>query len=731
MAELEKLYAEAKQELSKKNFDRASVLLKQILAQDENYKDASRLLAQIIQRRRRRWYNQPIMWGILGVVGLITLGVLITPLNNNSSSHQISTPPDKPSNTPRPATTLIPTTTPTPASTPIPLVWKRLWMGQELPRNTISAIAIDPGDAQVIYIGTVNAGIYKSIDGGISWQPVHNGLESASVSRLVFDPQNSRTLYASTIGRLYRTTDGGTSWQELEVDDYFIDGNTLIAVDPHDSQTLYYANQSYVYQSTDGGAKWQTVKSVEECPAQIYTTGSFVGHPSKSGVLYASEWDTPSCQKGIYRSSDGGRTWIFIGPEGKRISQIAVGVDPKGNDVIYASDNTALYISQDGGATWATILYQVTACHNSLLVDPDQPATVYCGVSKSENYGVSWNELSTSPPHELTAMAILNEGSTIIAGTRSGLFVSVDSATSWTERSNGLANAPIELDFDPSDGSIFYANLVDSMFGLEGNKLFQFTDEGHRWNLVEVGQRLSIDRSGGIYRVGGTGLVFSMDQGRTWHNAPFPLGVDNITSLATNPAKPGMVFVVYSDQRLFFTINYGASWEESTLPQVDNYYYDAKFFFDHDQGRVGYLVPFWNSYRTLDAGKTWQPCGQVNWSPPSSSKMVVDPRYSRRILLATLGEGLLLSEDNCQTWNVSNNGLGSMFVNSLTIDLNNPDMVYAGTDAGAYVSFNGGQTWDEINTGLLGATVVYSIGVNSESIVYAATPYGIFVLEGK
>lgn len=100
----------------------------------------------------------------------------------------------------------------------------------------------------------------------------------------------------------------------------------------------------------------------------------------------------------------------------------------------------------------------------------------------------------------------------------------------------------------------------------------------------------------------------------------------------------------------------------------------------------------------------------------------------------------MISKDGCASWRSSNIGLSSLFVNSIAIDPNNPNIIYAGTDGGAYVSFNSGQTWDEIsdgrpwgeiNDGLLGALVIYSISVDKDSNVYAATPYGIFKLEGK
>ena len=110
---------------------------------------------------------------------------------------------------------------------------------------------------------------------------------------------------------------------------------------------------------------------------------------------------------------------------------------------------------------------------------------------------------------------------------------------------------------------------------------------------------------------------------------------------------------------------------------------------------------------------------------------MIDPRDSNHLIIATQGDGILVSTDGCHSWEHSNTGLGSLFVNTLAIDQNNPDTVYAGTDGCAYISFDSGKSWSQINDGLLGATVVYSILVDKDRNVYAATPYGIFKLEGK
>ena len=104
---------------------------------------------------------------------------------------------------------------------------------------------------------------------------------------------------------------------------------------------------------------------------------------------------------------------------------------------------------------------------------------------------------------------------------------------------------------------------------------------------------------------------------------------------------------------------------------------------------------------------------------------------SSHLYLATPGQGVLISTDNCGSWQPSNNGLSNLFVNTLAIDPNDANKIYAGTDGGAYISFDGGQTWGQVNDGLLGAVVVYSIAVDKESNVYVATPYGVFKLEQK
>jgi photosystem II stability/assembly factor-like uncharacterized protein len=134
----------------------------------------------------------------------------------------------------------------------------------------------------------------------------------------------------------------------------------------------------------------------------------------------------------------------------------------------------------------------------------------------------------------------------------------------------------------------------------------------------------------------------------------------------------------------------------------------------------------------MDGGKSWNSCGNPGiGSKGSDSQLVIDPGNNQHLYLVTNGNGIDISDDGCQSWQSSNNGLVNLFVNTIALDPNNPNTLYAGTNSGAYVSYDQGRNWGQINDGLLGVLTIFSIAIDSQSNVYAATPYGIFKLGNK
>ncbi|MCX5914241.1 MAG: hypothetical protein NTV04_20195 [Deltaproteobacteria bacterium] len=715
---LESLYIQAQQAFQAKDFDRATNLLTQILVIDENYKDTSRLLARIVKEKRRRWYNDPRIWGSL--VGLIVVGLLIwfvpkLPLKALfAPSAEISS--------------ATPNTIPTKASTPtipptaIPLAWNRISMGQEFATDTVTGIAVDKNDPDVIYVGMKNAGVFKSIDVGLSWSPRYQGLANTHVESLTIDPLNPKILYAGTLGGIFQTQDGGENWERIG------EGYRLL-MDPQNSSHLYAdTGGGEVYESTDQGVTWETHEN--SCP-RLWT---WAIDPQDGMTLFGSEnGNDPPCSKmGLYQSSDGGRTWNFLGLDGQWIGSLAVGVDEQGNVLIYAyTQEQGDLFSNDGGKSWSIL--ETPGC-NFLPVESDSPDIVYCADQSSDvniiTAGKFSRTLTISGPSNLmvdTFLADNYQGTPRLIAGAQGLYISTDDGQSWSNRSGGLGAARLELKIDPANNERMY---LASYFGADEQdcELFRSDDSGKSWKQIMQGGHVSwcgpvFDSTNTIYLLKEGILERSTDNGDTWTSSSLPSGV-SFGSVSANPYLAG--FLNAGSNELFYSTDDGNSWQKG--PYINNNFYNSRFYY----AKGGNLIYSNNLSFSTDGGRSWNSCSDAGrWTTRSDSQLVIDPGNDRHLYLATKVNGIVISDDGCQSWQPSNYGLGDLFVNSVALDPNNPNTIYAGTNGGAYVSYDGGQTWGQINDGLLGVVMVYSIGIDSQSNVYAATPYGLFKLEKK
>jgi photosystem II stability/assembly factor-like uncharacterized protein len=726
-SDLEKLYSNAKEAITKKEYDTAASLLKQILKRNENYKDASRLLAQIIQRKRRKWYTSPFIFGGLELAALILLGIFLAP--HVRRYFVIQAPTQIIGSTYTPA----PTSTPTLTPTPVPLTWKRIWIGQELPRDTITVIVVDPKDEDVIYVGTENAGIYKSIDGGASWKPVHNGLGRASIQTLVIDPLNSSVLYTGTImGGVYKTTDGGQSWQPknsgIELPGW--NWNGIIVMDHQNNQHLFFSHGFGLYESKNAGETWTQVK-IPVC-SNSYPV-RLVINPKDSQNLFAylipSEGD--SCTGGVYVTQDGGQNWNLSGLQeiNQNFDRIDLQINPKEGNILYVYAE-GLYRSSDGGKTWIYLQYH---CNESLTLDPEDPLKLYCSgggrLEISQDGGDNWTQIDSIKDIG-TIMAITVTSSNpqmIFAGGVDRLYLSSDNMQSWTKLENGIGGCYLELRTLPTDGSLLFAELNDG-------RLYRSSDSGYTWKLIEnEGRWLVFDSTeGNLYRVKNQTILASHDYGDTW--LPLDAPATNVGALGMSTSFPSILYVASVDwgknKPIYISSNGGGAWTQLSAEIPGGW---PRFIFGDNLNKKIYLIGDTAIVRSDDGGLTWQNCANAGtgFYPKYGPRLTVDPRDPNRSFIATLGGGILKSVDGCNSWQSINKSINSLSINVIAIDPNNPDTLYAGTDSGAYVSFDGGQNWGEINKGLLGALVVYSIVVDPQSNVYAATPYGIFILEKK
>ena len=320
-----------------------------------------------------------------------------------------------------------------------------------------------------------------------------------------------------------------------------------------------------------------------------------------------------------------------------------------------------------------------------------------------------------------TAITVSRANPQLIWVGGSGLYQSLDGGVSWAERSSGIGAGHLELRLHPTDSSILFVERPDG-------QLYRSSDEGRAWTLIEdSGSGLAFDAGGGaLYRARGNSILVSRDNGDSWSQLDAP--ADNLWGVGLSPT--GVLYALgdcRDNSLLHISSDGGRTWTQSSsyLP-CDR----PRFAFGDRQGKRIYITGDVEISRSDNSGATWSKCEPVGTHARYGPRLTVDPYNPDRLFLATRVTGVLLSRDGCQSWQQGNTGLGSLFVNSVAIDPNHPDTVYAGTDGGAYVSFDGGATWGPINDGLLGALVVYSIVIDPQSNVYAATPYGVFKLQG-
>ncbi len=288
--------------------------------------------------------------------------------------------------------------------------------------NRVSAVVGVPGDMNVYYIGAASGGVFKTVDGGVHWDPVFDDQPAQSIGALAIDPTNPNVVWAGTgeahirsnvsVGNgVYKTTDGGKSWSHMGLEE---SGRiSRIVVHPRDPDVVFVAALGHLYgpqqergvfRTTDGGESWERVLFVDE------NTGAsdLIMDPNNPEILFAGTWQmiiwtwgrqSGGAGSGLFRSKDGGDTWERLEGNGlprPPLGKVVLGMSADDSDRIYALIETnsnrdfapledhqgVLWRSDDGGESWRMVnadhtLVQRPHYYSRVVAAPDDRDEVH------------------------------------------------------------------------------------------------------------------------------------------------------------------------------------------------------------------------------------------------------------------------------------------------------------------------------------------------------------------
>ena len=633
--------------------------------------------------------------------------------------------------------------------------------------GSIGAIAVAPSSPKTIYVGSGEAdmrsdiaqgiGMFRSDDGGATWKAI--GLsDTQQIGKILVDPRNSNIVIVAALGHPYgpnaergvfRSTDGGRHWTKA----LFKDENTGaidLAFEPGNPNVVYAAMWqtrrppwntyppsngpgSGLYKSSDGGKTWRqlTGHGLPNMPARI----GLATTPAKPRRVYALVDSSESDQGGLYRSDDAGVSWKKLTGD-KRLWNRGwyfgeITADPKNADRLWVMD-TIILRSDDGGAHFIPVKGDPTGDDfHTLWIDPKNPDRRILGVDQGTlvtvNGGKTWSSWYNQPTGQFYHVSTDNRFPYRIYGAQQD-----SGAAAVPSRSDDVADGITMEEFhevtaggesgeiapDPADPDLVYGGTVDKLDLKSGqtrsvDPTLAFPgDYRATWTLpLTWGKR---DHS--LY-FGNQRIWRTRDGGQTWQpispdltreTLVVPATLDEPTSkdsgakgprrgvvydIATSPLVEGLIWAGTDDGLIWRTSDGGANWQNVT-PQslgawskvgtIEPSHFDANVAYAAiDRHRLDDQKPY--ILRTRDGGRSWQPIvqGLPSEGGPNSVNVVREDPAEARLLFAGTERGAFASFDAGDNWQPLDNGLPATSVRDITIHGN--DLVIATHGRGFYV----------------------------------------------
>jgi photosystem II stability/assembly factor-like uncharacterized protein len=619
--------------------------------------------------------------------------------------------------------------------------------------NSIGALAVAPSNSKIIYAGTGESdirgdfitgdGVFKSADAGKTWHAA--GLaDTHTISKIVVDPNDPDIVYASSMGHVFKpndergvfkSTDGGKTWQKS----LFVNGDTGavdLVMDPKNPNTLYTAMwQAYrnawslssggpgsgLYKTTDGGAHWTNISHARGFPQGILGKIGVTVEASDSRVVYAI---VQAKEGGVFRSADGGATWTRTNADWsirqRAFYYMAIFADPTDPNTVYVPESDALWVSHDGAKTFAK-LRPPHGDNHIVWIDPKDPRILLegndGGATVSTDGGQTWSDEHNQPTGQFYHVGIDDRfpfhvyGAQQDEGSISGPTASAGGgigAGAWHDAAYGESTfvAP-----QPDNPLVTYGSGYFSIFMRHDEAVDEYSDISP-WPDFQVGAASDELK----YRLGWTHpIIFSPanpkkllvgsqyvlesdDYGQTWNrispdltrNDPNtegptggPIDLDqtssevypDVSALAVSPINGSEIWAGSSDGLVYMTTDTGAHWQSVTPPSLPQRAEITSIEPSHATAGTAYLTAsryMWDDFHpyvfaTKDYGKTWSAI--ANGIPSDQYAFVIrqDPNDAQ-LLLAGTKSTVYYSADDGAAWQRLSLNLPPVQVRDMQID---------------------------------------------------------------
>ncbi len=639
------------------------------------------------------------------------------------------------------------------------------------PVFSIGCLAMDPNNSNVVWVGTgenntqrnlaYGDGVYKTTDGGKTF--TNMGLKTSSqIGKIMIDPRNSNVVYVAAQGQawgpggergLYKTTDGGKTWNRiLQIGDYT--GVSDLEMDPRNPDILYASShqrerrvyskidggpESAIYKSVDAGANWTKLKnglpggdvgriglslSIAN-PDIIYAV---IELPGNKGGLYRSNdmgesWEkrsdkvsgSPQYYNELYtdphnqdvvilmdtraaRSNDGGKTWENIEGRNKHVDNHALWINPDDTEHYLMGSDGGLYESYDGAKTWQFKNNLPITQYYHVRVDNDFP---FYNV-----YGGAQDNGSWFGPSQTHRRYIVNSDWTYTIGGDGYLSIPdpnnpdisyCESQYCGIRRYDRTTNNSISIKPQPTieetyrwnwNTPYFLSNFDSKTLYIAGNYVLKSTDMGSTWKKISADLTRQIDQN-------------SLPMmGKIWPPEAVAKNMStsafgNIFALSESPFKEGMIYVGTDDGLIWITEDDGANWTK----------YD-KFANVPEMTFVNYILPSQHEENTVYA------C------------------FDGRKNSSDFTPYLIKSTDKGKTWTSVASNLPSGTVYCIQEDHINPNILFIGTEWGVWTTIDGGKKWAQLKKGIPPIQVKdITIQKRENDLVVATFGRGYYVLD--